>query len=444
MSSGDKVIRIAANERNVNSSSLRLACIGSPSEGGGVGGFCLQLLKGLSRQSVDVTVFSICDNSTFAIFFQDDIKPPRHVPVTLNWSWDRWYSRNHLSVFLSSFYARRKAYSKILLAIQAEHQRQPFDVILQFSQSEIFEAERMLATLPPFVIFPCVHAAGELYWHRKESALARRSESRLKHFAVRWVLSRRARVQSSTYRKVYGVIGMSRRFNELVRLDYGVDPKDQAVVYQPLPSVAGANGDTIPVTRDKVRAVFVGRISVRKGIEMLVNLSRRITDLRDVVEIAIVGDRSFWSDYSALLRDFDPTFVQVKGALSHSEVLELLRNSDILLVPSHYEPGGIVVAEGLASGCLIVASDEVGSAEVLDAPLCLRYPHADIDAFENAFRLAVKAIRDRGPEIRRMAKEAALQVFSPNQTNAQLMRVLLNAANGRGIGDDADAATDRI
>jgi glycosyltransferase involved in cell wall biosynthesis len=438
MSSGEELSRKAAQKKIVDASSLRLAWIGSPSEGGGVGGFCLQLLQGLSRQSVDVTVFSICENSKFESLFKGKGKPPRHVPVSLHWSWDRWYSRNHLSVFLSSFYARRRAYSEILLAIQAEHQRQPFDVILQFSQSEIFEAERMLATLPPFVIFPCVHAAGELYWHRDESALARRSESRLKHFAVRGVLSRRAKVQASTYRKVYGVIGMSRRFNELVRLDYGVDPKDQAVVYQPLPSVSGANGDTIQVNREKVRAVFVGRISVRKGIEMLVDLSRRITDLREVVEIVIVGDRSFWSDYSGLLKDFDPTFVQVKGALSHPDVLKLMRDSDILMVPSHYEPGGIVVAEGLASGCLIVASDEVGSAESIDAPICLKYPHADHAALEGALRRAIKAIIERRPEIRRLAKAAAVEVFSPAATDGQLMRVLLNAANGRRIGDSGD------
>ncbi len=432
----ERVDEVWQNKIENDAKGLRIAWIGSPSEGGGVGGFCRQLLQGLNRSPVDLTVFSICEPAEFDRFFRSEGKTPRHVPTRLNWSWNRWYSRNHLSVFLSSFCARRRAYSDLIRAIVRENRRRPFDVIVQFSQSEIFEAASHLKTLPPFIIFPCVHAAGELFWHRAESAIALRSESRMKHWCVRAVTARRAKLQASTYRKVYGVIGMSERFNELVRKDYGVDTRDQAVIYQPLPSISKASG----VSRsagNKVRAVFVGRISVRKGIEMLIELSRRVTDLREQIEILIIGDRSFWSDYSALLKDFDAGFVRILGALPHAQVMEEMAASDILVVPSHYEPGGIVVAEGLSAGCLVVASDEVGSAEMLEPPICLKYPHADLHALEMVFREAIRRVQEGGPELRQIAHAAAANVFSLEKTNAQLLNVLVNAAKGRRIGERA-------
>lgn len=413
---------------------LKIAWIGSPSEGGGVGGFCLQLLQALNSSPVDLTVFSICEPEAFEFLFRNDRSIPRHFPIPLNWSWERWYSRNHLSVFLSSFWARRRAYSQLVKALVVEHSQRPFDVVLQFSQSEIFEAENLLESLPPFIIFPCVHAAGELQWHRSESDLALRSESRFKHWCIRAVLTRRARLQARTYKRVYGVIGMSRRFNELVRQDYGVDARDQSVVYQPLPSSASGVPSANRAPTDKIRVIFVGRISVRKGIEMLVELSHRIDDLADQVEIVVVGDRSFWSDYTGLLKDLNPAIVRVMGSLPHSRVLDEMLGSQILIVPSHYEPGGIVVAEGLAAGCVVIASDEVGSAEVIDLPICHKYPHADIQALEDVFRKAVKDVQDRGSELRELAASIAQQIFAPEITKSQLLSILHDAAGKRRIG----------
>jgi glycosyltransferase involved in cell wall biosynthesis len=259
----------------------------------------------------------------------------------------------------------------------------------------------------------------------------------MKHWCVRAVTARRAKLQASTYRKVYGVIGMSERFNELVRKDYGVDTRDQAVVYQPLPSVTKSS-ESYRHGGDRIRVVFVGRISVRKGIEMLVELSRRVSDLRDQVEILIIGDRSFWSDYSALLGDFDAGFVRVLGALPHDQVMKELAASDILIVPSHYEPGGIVVAEGLSSGCLVIASNEVGSAELLEPPVCLKYPHADLNGLENVFREAIRQVHEGGLELRRLAQATAANVFAPEKTQTQLLNVLISAAKGRRIGDQSD------
>jgi glycosyltransferase involved in cell wall biosynthesis len=238
---------------------------------------------------------------------------------------------------------------------------------------------------------------------------------------------------------VYGVVGMSRRFNELVAADYGVDPRIQAVVYQPIEATDNAVPPEASPTAARldgpVRLLFVGRISVRKGTEMLVELSRRLDDLAGEVTMTVVGGSSFWSDYTRGLADLNPRVATYVGAKPHAEVTRLMAEADALLVPSHYEPGGIVVAEALGAGCVVVVSDEVGSAEPLPDGPCRRFASADADAFERVVRAVIEDCSTRGDDLRREARDAAERCFDPLATRAKLLAVLRAAAAGRPIGE---------
>lgn len=128
---------------------LRIAWIGGPGHGGGVGGFCRQLLTGLLQNDVDLAIFS--GNSLDD--FHDVMGPLSEKPQLFShppkWEWNRWYSRNSLAIFISSFWARRRSYSHVVKSLLEEHRRQPFDVIVQFSQTELFELRGQLHKLPP-------------------------------------------------------------------------------------------------------------------------------------------------------------------------------------------------------------------------------------------------------------------------------------------------------
>jgi len=63
--------------------------------------------------------------------------------------------------------------------------------------------------------------------------------------------------------------------------------------------------------------------------------------------------------------------VRVHGALPQANLAKIMRRSHVLVLPSFYEGLPLVVLEGLASGCRIVATDLPGAKELLG--------HADTD-----------------------------------------------------------------
>jgi glycosyltransferase involved in cell wall biosynthesis len=111
-----------------------------------------------------------------------------------------------------------------------------------------------------------------------------------------------------------------------------------------------------------------------------------------------------------------------KKALPNEEVIAEMQRSDILLVPSRYEPGGIVVGEALACGMIVVASDEVGSAENLPINVCKRFPAGDRNAFAGAVAYAMEDVLKRGTELREEARRVAKEQFDP----ASMTRLLLS------------------
>ena len=57
--------------------------------------------------------------------------------------------------------------------------------------------------------------------------------------------------------------------------------------------------------------------------------------------------------------------VHVHGAVPQKKLAEILRHSHILVLPSFFEGLPLVILEGLASGCRVVATDLPGAEELL-------------------------------------------------------------------------------
>jgi glycosyltransferase involved in cell wall biosynthesis len=81
--------------------------------------------------------------------------------------------------------------------------------------------------------------------------------------------------------------------------------------------------------------------------------------------------------------------VRFLGARSQSEVGALLRRHRIVVVPSLWaEPFGMVALEGLASGCVIIGSDQGGLPEAIGA--CgLTFPNGDVNALSEKLEMAL-------------------------------------------------------
>jgi glycosyltransferase involved in cell wall biosynthesis len=405
---------------------MRVAWMGpTPTDDSGVPYVAAQILEGLGDAGVELDCFVAAEPGAVP----ERLRAHSHLSFVCGHRWERdWHRRAPLLDFVTGQSARALAEGRLIGSIARRHAQRPYDVLYHFSRIELGPARTLRGRLPPLVLHPEVHAAGELRWLRRERALVRRCESNARRLAIEMMLSTRATIQRRDMRLARLIVAPSRLFADQLSDDYGVASDRLKVVPNPIDLCRFA-----PVLRSRrapggpVTLLFVSRISVRKGVEMIVGLSRRLADLAGQARILVVGDRTMWSDYRPLLTDLDPRIATYRGPAAGPEVAELHAKADVLLQPAHYEPFALSVGEALASGLAVVASDRVGAVEQLDGPSVRRFPDGELDALETAVREMLRLVRERPAEIARAAREQAEQYFAPARVAAQLVGCLEQA-----------------
>jgi glycosyltransferase involved in cell wall biosynthesis len=394
---------------------MRIAWLGpQPDLAGGVPYMATQMLAGLPSAGVSVDAYLATVDPLPDVLHA--VPGLRIVEQSTGWTWGRWYSRVPVLALGTAQVARARAQARLVRRLVAMHRDRPYDLIYQFSQTELPWLRALRGPVPPIVVHPEVHAAGELRWHRREAALSRRGEAMHARVFARGLLALRSRVQRRDLRHVTWVIAPSRRFAAELTRDYGVPPARVRVV----PNAVDLERFS-PVVTDAPRApsrpveiLFVSRISVRKGVEMVIGLSHRIIDLAGRVRLRLVGGHALFSDYRRLLSDLHPAIGRFDGPLTNMELAAAYRSADALIQPSHYEPFGLTVAEGLASGLPVVVSDQVGAAEDIDPRCCRTFPAGALDRFEVAVRALVDELSaGGGPSLAALARREAERRFAP-------------------------------
>ena len=395
---------------------MRIAWLGpEPSLEGGVPYAATQILLGLAQQGVQVDAYIGTVEAPYADRF-DDSNGLRVFEDRMHWDWDRWYSRQPLLATATSLLARVGAQKRLLVTLSREHSRRPYDLIYQFSQFEVPWLRGRERELPPVVVHPEVHIAGELRWHRKERALALRCGGKARTEATTALLAGRTLIQRRDARRADAIVAPSRVFAQHLARDYHIASERVHVVPNPIDLRRFAPTTRDVGRRDAIELLFVSRLSVRKGVEMVVALSHRLARQQDRYRIRVIGARSMFSDYTPLLEDLHPEVARYEGHRPAEEVAGLHRAVDIVIQPSHYEPFALTVGEALASGSPVVVSDEVGAAEDVDPRCAQRFPAGDIDAFETAVRAMGQAISDgRRHEMGRIARAEAERLFAPER-----------------------------
>jgi glycosyltransferase involved in cell wall biosynthesis len=111
----------------------------------------------------------------------------------------------------------------------------------------------------------------------------------------------------------------------------------------------------------------VGRLVPQKGIEYFIRAIPNIINRYPEAKFVIVGEG--WSrDYleSEARATGHRGKIHFTGFAPDKEVIDLMTSADVLVVPSVYEPFGIVALEGMATGVPVVASQVGGLSEVIE------------------------------------------------------------------------------
>lgn len=114
--------------------------------------------------------------------------------------------------------------------------------------------------------------------------------------------------------------------------------------------------DTYQIPRENVVFIFIGRLEAYKGIVTLVNLFQHT--LVGKQNLLIIGDGSLRPFIENATRT-NPNII-FTGRLKDTDLIDAYHAADVLVLPSHAEPWGLVVNEAMAVGLPVIASESVG------------------------------------------------------------------------------------
>jgi glycosyltransferase involved in cell wall biosynthesis len=111
--------------------------------------------------------------------------------------------------------------------------------------------------------------------------------------------------------------------------------------------------------RDVV-CLFVGRLEPHKGILLLLEAFGQVSEWRPEARLIIAGGGSLSNDVQAAARR--NSAIAHAGRLEGEDLWACYLAADLLVLPSLFEPWGLVVNEAMAFGLPVIVSDAVGSA----------------------------------------------------------------------------------
>jgi glycogen(starch) synthase len=136
------------------------------------------------------------------------------------------------------------------------------------------------------------------------------------------------------------------------------------VIYNPVANEVAPPSDCTEVPRD-IDILFVGRIISGKGVHILADaLLLRETKYTSA---AYVGVGNELNALRKRFADVGENRINFLGILRGRELSSVYRRAKIVVVPSttHREGMGIVAAEAISNGCVVVSSDQPALTEVI-------------------------------------------------------------------------------
>ncbi len=149
------------------------------------------------------------------------------------------------------------------------------------------------------------------------------------------------------------------------------------------------------IAPDETVFIFVGRLEPQKGLKMLIQAFDDIRASCTGARLIIAGDgslRSFVELQAAAIPQ-----LRYLGRLKSDRVMLAYNAADVAVLPSLFEPWGLVVNEAMATGLPVIASSAVGCADdlVRDGETGSIFPTHSAEALCNCMRFFVDHPQER-------------------------------------------------
>ena len=168
---------------------------------------------------------------------------------------------------------------------------------------------------------------------------------------------------------------------------YGPDLPSISVIRNGIDVTTWSYRDREPRT-GPARLLFVGRLEYEKGVQDAIAALPKIrrSHPRTTLVVAGEGTQFEWLREQARIHRVARS-VTFLGNLDHTELLGWLHGADAIVLPSRYEPFGIIALEAAAAGTPLVTSTAGGLGEaVVDGVTGLSFQPGDVAGLVSAVR----------------------------------------------------------
>ena len=177
--------------------------------------------------------------------------------------------------------------------------------------------------------------------------------------------------------------------------------------------------------RGSLRLLYIGRLDPKKGIENLLKACARLrrNGFPFLLVVAGTGEAEYEVSIRRLIVELGlAETVEMVGQVTGAAKQGLFENADIVIVPSHTENFGLVVAEALAAGVPVIASKGTPWSRIQEIR-CGLWVANDPDGLANAIEsMSIQPLREMGERGREWMKKE----FSWDSVSQQMEKAYRN------------------
>lgn len=186
---------------------------------------------------------------------------------------------------------------------------------------------------------------------------------------------------------------------------------------------------------DSVSLIWCARFLSWKHPELPVKLARRLKDKGYKFQIKIAGGGDLFQKTRRLISKLDVgNCVSLIGNMPNEEILALMQRSQIFIFTSDQNEGwGAVANESMSNGCVLVASDAIGSTPYLikEGVTGFSFTSGDVDSMTEKVKWLIEHPH-KMQEMQRNAYQQMKDVWNPKHAAESLLTLIKDIQNGQG------------
>lgn len=192
-----------------------------------------------------------------------------------------------------------------------------------------------------------------------------------------WLFPGRKNIKKNALRRCDSIICSSDLEKNNLEKIFGIERENIKLMYNPIdteqfrPRGIDEIKDKINFSTEKKYLLYVGRLIEKHGIELVLDVFKKIVKIRKNLILILIGDGPMLEQINKFVLENNlSNFIEIKGRLNHKTISFYYNISSILF---HVGPsGGVpnVIMESIASGLPVIASyDSPGNRQVVSEEL---------------------------------------------------------------------------